>query len=73
MAAKHVDNVIREPIQPEEIAPLKVLQRLDGKHIVFDPSLPPGKCTASTHPSYEAAVIAARARKQAANAQDPRA
>lgn len=68
MAKGAIDNVIREPIQPEDIAPLKVLQRIDGVFIVFDPSLGPGKCTASKHTDYAATVIAARARKKAADA-----
>jgi hypothetical protein len=69
-AKRAVENVIREPIQPEDIAPMKVLQRIDGVFFVFDPSLPIGKRTACTQPNYDAAVIAARARKKDANADN---
>jgi hypothetical protein len=53
---------IREPIQPADLEPLKVLQRGDGPFIVYDPSLPLGRRTASAHAVYEDAVDAARIR-----------
>jgi hypothetical protein len=54
---------IPEPIQPEDIAPMKALRRTDGVCIVYDPALPPGARTASTHESIDAAIAAARERK----------
>ncbi|HEX8795476.1 MAG TPA: hypothetical protein VF765_31215 [Polyangiaceae bacterium] len=53
---------LREPVQPEDLAPLKVLQR-GATYLVYDPALPPGQRTASEHASYQDALAAARARK----------
>lgn len=59
-------TVIREPIQPEGLAPIKVLELMAGGHIVYDPALPLGARTAGgvIYPNYSAALEAAWERRR---------
>lgn len=56
-------NTVREPTQPDGIAPLRILQRRDGPLFVYDPSKPLGRRTVATRETYEDAVTAAFALK----------
>ena len=51
---------VREPAQPEGIEPLRVLQRTDGKFIVYDERLALGRRTAALGDSLEHITFAAR-------------
>lgn len=57
------DNpVVREPAQPDGLEPIKILERVDARLIVYDPSLPFGKRTAVLLPkgaTYDEGVKAA--------------
>jgi hypothetical protein len=54
-----VSVLLREPVQPDGLAPVKALQRTDGVYIVYDPALPFGKRTASTWRTLASAIDAA--------------
>jgi hypothetical protein len=53
--------VVREPPQPDGIEPLRVLQRTDGKFIVYDERLPPGRRARTERDSLDQVVADARA------------
>ncbi len=50
---------IREPVQPEGLAPLKVLQRGDETVLVYDPTRPLGSRTVAERGTYELALAEA--------------
>lgn len=52
--------VLREAPPPDDIAPLRILPRADGKLIVYDPRRPAGNRTFWEGDSMDAALAAAR-------------